>query len=356
MKKLLIATSAVVGLGLVSANHAAAQVETTLSGLVRVDLSDTGLSNSNMGMAVSRTQIQWNAEGTSDTGLTYGAQLRIRNGATAGQTQTVYFGGGFGQVTLGSNDGAADISNGIEAAGAGTGAVDGAGLFATDVEGLDAITAAEHAGTEDVAAITPVTGHDIDVKASGDVKITYTSPNFNGLTVAVSKGFDSDADNSNDNDEGYDLGVAYLGAFGDTAIGGHFAYANGKEAGTTNDYSEWMLGVNAGFGPITVGATYRKNEENTADTTVAIGAKYNFGPGNVSLNYAMSEDNGAELTSTILSADYTVAPGWVVATDISRNKGEVTGFTAPAAATAELVAAANSSSNTSWVIRNSVSF
>ena len=40
MKKLLIATSAVVGLGLVSADFAAAQLETSFSGLVRVRYTD----------------------------------------------------------------------------------------------------------------------------------------------------------------------------------------------------------------------------------------------------------------------------------------------------------------------------
>ncbi|MES2542025.1 MAG: porin [Pseudomonadota bacterium] len=103
MKKILLATSALVMVA------GAASAEVAVSGSARMGLVYDGDDT----VMTSRVRIVFTASGETDTGFAFGASMRAdQNGGnadgTANNDSTVYISGGFGKLTFGDVDSAAN--------------------------------------------------------------------------------------------------------------------------------------------------------------------------------------------------------------------------------------------------------
>ncbi len=332
MKKLLIATSAVVGLGLVSADFAAAQLETSFSGLVRVRYTDNNKDNNEGSLRTNRTQVNWSVKGTTDSGLTYGGQIRYRtadnNASFSVNKSNIFFGGGFGKVTLGNVDPAKDsVAAGVGKASA------GAGGFNWGIGSSHGISAPNTTGNN-----------------GGSDRILYVSPSFNGLTVAADAYTDDDNTENDGGQRGMSAGVKYSGEFADGSFNVAAGLHRGNNDNTNNAKNEkgYGLGADMTFGPISVGANYMKMDNYDGVDTfedqkhILVAAKYNFGPGSASISYGRGKAKNTKSVNTIiLGVDYTVAPGWSVYADVARNSKDSSN---------------NIKSNTSWLLGTNLSF
>lgn len=380
MKKLLIATSAVVGLGVVSADFAAAQLEVSFSGLVRVRMTKgtqttAGVATSanyapDTTFGVNRAQLQWDAKGTSDSGLTYGARIRVRpTGTSGGRHLTyIYAGGGFGKVTLGNQYG---ISGGSVYAGAGN-ASSGSG----GVDGHFSCSAGTVPAAGSNASLACPVADGAWARFDG---VGYSSPNFGGAQVHADFSLGNGSKNDGDGKGHMGLGLTYSADIGDGSVNAAATYykervesvVNGVGVVTESGVNApkiLQLAVDGTFGPVTVGMNYLSSGKSGASktlttagalkggqSTMLLAAKYNYGPGSVSLGYGRGSadtHDGAggsykdKTTTIVLSASYSVAPGWSVYGDYYRFSNK----------TGRAAVADNSESSNAWVIGSNVSF
>ncbi|NQY81762.1 MAG: porin [Alphaproteobacteria bacterium] len=438
MKKLLIATSAIVGLGLVSADFAAAELETSFSGLVRIRLvngaqanngvttggtsvvpeSWSGLdknddcilgknpltievnawgkneaatnpaasnnicylkalgvetpTNYSIGptLGVNRAQLQWDVKGTSDSGLTYGARIRVRpTSGAGGRVHTyVYFGSNFGQFTVGHSDGITGSAYvGVGMAGAGSGGLDGAGIgFSQPSAG---------------ASLAKIGSPVVDASYGANSRLAYKSPTISGLRVhaeyALGDGVESNGADAGHvaaaltysadlSDGSFNAIVSYLRARADDTLAD-----TSSQSATTQTKKVAMVGLDSTFGPVTIGANYldlgnsgglkkpTANKLKGSQRRYMFSVKYNFGPGAVSLAYARAtaavyKGSSAATAYTdrvsgyTVGLSYSVAPGWSVYGDLNRGT----------AATGRVAAAGKSASAsaTTWLLGTNVSF
>jgi outer membrane protein OmpU len=204
MKKLLLATS------ILAATAGFAAAEVTLSGDARMGVIDdfgTG------GMAfTSRARVKFTMSGETDGGLTFGANFRADNagGATTGDAGEVFISGGFGTLTMGDIDGAAQQA---------VGNVDGVGLT-----GLGDLNEATYIGAGSGLS-DPTAAY------------KYTAGSFTGIVSVTNPAAGSEATA---------VGVVY--AMGD------YTFAAGYEQAGSFDHI--ILGANATFGAVTVKANY----------------------------------------------------------------------------------------------------
>lgn len=203
MKKILLATTMLIG----TAGFAAAEV--TVSGDARMGIVDDGTAAG--AVLSSRARVKFDMSGETDGGLSFGASFRAHdsvaaNGGTAG---TVFISGAFGTLTMGDNDGAAQVS---------VGHVDGVG----------------YTGNGDLNEITYITGADDE-----SALYSYTAGAF---TVNASIG------QANLSDERA-VGVVYAGE--------GFKVKLGYEEDTVQG-SHVVLGGEAAFSGVTLKAVYGK--------------------------------------------------------------------------------------------------
>lgn len=166
-------------------------------------------------------------------------------------------------------------------------------------------------------------------------KIVYWTPNFNGFQAGISYGLDRnnagiegvvDVGGSNTaNDTAWDVGVAYDGDFGGVSFGADVTYQSNQNGGTTGpaveDRNSVRFGVNVGFAGFTVGGSYRdtNNEGNVADIDSMgwdLGVSYATGPYAVSLSYLYLEQDTAANSSLehtreqwVVGASYDLGAG-----------------------------------------------
>ena len=253
MKNVLLATSILA----LSAGFASAEI--TLSGDARMGI--IGGSGVDTGFT-SRARVKFTMSGETDGGLTFGASFRADNakavssyelifidanansivdpgeitlvetpgsGANTGTAGSVYISGGFGKLTMGDIDGAAQQA---------VGQVDGVGLTGLgDSNEIDYYAAG--GGTTDPTAA-----------------YEYTSGAFTGI-VSV-----TNPDNGNDN--WYALGMKY--AMGD------YTFALGYENNMDGINSQISAGATATFGAVKVKAVYAMEDffgSNYTETAVS---------------------------------------------------------------------------------------
>ena len=166
------------------------------------------------------------------------------------------------------------------------------------------------------------------------MKLTYLTPEFNGLQVGVS--FEPSGDTASDampavgGDSGtdtqqYNIGIAYSGKLGSADVSADLSYK--EDHGTAaNSTSGIRGGVNLTAGQITIGGSFKKIDaidsgiEGTANSPEEegfdVGIQYGKGPTVVSLTYlesdmplasgTMGDDTVEALT---IGASYSVDPG-----------------------------------------------
>ena len=309
MRKLLLGTTALAAAATLSANVALAEV--SISGSMEFTYQShdpgtttTGASNDEFS---SDQDIAIKFEKKTDTGLTIGMYQKLETASGTANTSSgvssdenyMYIKGGFGSITLGSNDGAGDQLT----------------RTAHDMLGVDALNDGNGTG--------------IAVKGGGNLKddnadlmddiddennITYILPKMGGLTVGASYA---------------DKGAGASGNADQTTFGAKYAFESGAVKGSihvgTNSVSgatagaastnHSSMGVDVSSGPFRAVIARAESDTSTASVTTEVtdyGVQYNVGNGLTltAVGTQIEENTGGETSDVVsLGAKYNIASG-----------------------------------------------
>ncbi|MSO80571.1 MAG: porin [Alphaproteobacteria bacterium] len=381
MKKLLLASTALVGASMLAAGPAAAgpvtsgnDFDLTLGGMIRVsaygvsqDISSglnpltgaaiTGTTSSGRGyrMYHPETEVWVKGSKKGDNGLTYGFEIELNAASTDATTSDESWifvsSDTWGRVEMGDQDDAGNrmtIDPGTSAVLKGNG-----GFY-----GGIGVQQWFNFGTEAAGQGVSPTRIDLEVSyeggASDATKVIYFTPRFAGFQLGAAftpdggqGGFTRDADNDGDFEEIINLAANYVGTMGDVGVSIGGAWWGGKgevaapvvgTANTTNDMVMWRAGAKMDFAGFSVSAAYMDlgrtgvttaNSDLGADSgdywTAGIG--YTTGPWGVSVGYYDSQKSRGtgvavnarefKLSWLAFGASYAVAPGWSLLADMS---------------------------------------
>jgi hypothetical protein len=300
------------------------------------------------------------ADGKTDSGLTYGAQIQIlkndNDPEDGDDQQFAYLGGDWGKIEAGDADGAADKLAIYAPSDFGTGGVTGkyyqylnSGTIFGDVSGYTSIAA----GNKRYKAFDSETAS----------KLSYYTPRFAGFQIGASYapdgagqgkrddrvGTDGDLDGlykqaTNKAFENYvEVGANYEGNLDDVgfALGGSYVYAGSKgdfNNTKVEDLNAYQAGASVNFMGFTLGGGYvwqgesgiTESTTNKQDSTgYNFGLQYETGPFIVGANALFAENQGYsnkdnQLDVYSVGATYIVAPGlstFVEGTFVPANEG-----------------------------------
>ncbi len=322
MKKILLCSAALVGVAFAAA-PAMAQVDVTVGGHTKnyIGWADNSGDARDFDM-LRESEIHFNAEGTADNGLTYGFHVEAEaDGDDSFEVEEsyLYLASSLGRVNIGAEDGAAYLLQ--VAAPSADANIDGLRQYInpfTDIASIDYAN---------------------DVTGTSD-KVTYLSPNWNGLQFGLSytpsidevadlesittiaeavevagpavlgnsalNGFSPDDDN-----DFYEGAVRYEGTFNNIgfAVGG--GYGQGQDA---DDFQQWNVGADFDIGAFGVGAAYTKAESEILDAeqdVIVVGADYTTGPFQFGASYLNldGQDDSADADRYAGGVVYTVTQG-----------------------------------------------
>lgn len=327
MKKILLASSAVVAAGLMSAPaFAADQIKLDVGGKMEqyfgyVDQDDTATFESNKTGINTDVELYFTGASTLDNGLTVGAviELDAMVGDGDADEQYAYVEGAFGKVIAGQKNGVVS-QMAVEAPQYGLGA--------------DELT--------DWVRIDPAFNLAADTTSDrDDASVSYVSPQLAGfsagLTYTPTPGGALVTDAENNTHNGWEASVAYNAEYGNgiavAADAGYMTASHAKALVNAEDQKGWRTGVVVGYQGIEVGGAYAKTDDfagvkDDEQTVWQAGAGYKTGPYGVSLNYINSNTETAEehdFDQWQLGATYTMGPGVTLAATAFTMDGEVDG-------------------------------
>ncbi len=316
MKKVLMASSAIVGAAALAVSPAAAQ-ELELSAFQQFMSSsgDADLDDSDRGFAFS-TNTEVHVKGTimADNGITFG--FRVEFEADSGETNNVdensiWASGSFGKIELGNNDGPEDtfMINGSNSG--------------VDYGGVGNPTANFLSAAYQGAARTSIDLQN-GADSSDGTKINYTTPNFNGFSAGVAYTPDSsdgndgntfNQENSTGTHDHIGVGLGYDGEFNGVGIElglvGGFGHADAEPEDDIYGFGGGIAISFAGF-TIASGANYDDADGNGGKGWgVDLGIGYGTGPWSFSINgiYSEDDDSNDELYAGSANIGYNLAPG-----------------------------------------------
>lgn len=365
MKKLLLATTALSVLAAGSAMAAAPKV--TLGGHANVQVGVTNQDSTyeaatNESGIYARdthsrtdTEVRVNVDGKTDSGLKYGAEVRLaadvnRNDNTSAnnnaQSGLIYVENALGRVEAGPTGSASEALQ-VDAStlARGTGGIDGDFYHYID---LDNSASGNGSGIWAFAALPALpTSAGMGMMDNSNMqrqdiatanKISYYSPRISGVQLGVSytpdlqeRGTANGFSGSNGNATAsmknvWNAGLNYQGQYRGVGIE---AAATGEwgsnESATRDDLRAYNLGLNVSYMGFTVGGSWMASPEygftKTSDISAkgwSLGGAYEYGPFGVSVTYLNSTVNNAiaagqdaDFDNTVVSADYQLAPGLV---------------------------------------------
>jgi hypothetical protein len=269
MRKVLLATTALVAIGGVTAANA----DISISGNYEWEYTsyDTG---STFG---SDNHIKITAVNAADNGMTFTAVTKLGNGDL--DSNHIKVDGDFGTVYLGDVDGNSAAS-----------LLDGALGRNRDIEGQGgAGTEATHSGTADTA-----------VFLEGVADIIYMSPSMGGLKIGLSADLtDSDASPS---DGAMDMAVSY-------SMSGVNLYAGGTSG---QAFDESNFGVSTSLAGLTIGVGARTESGTSKAKQNDVGLSYTLTNG-IKLGALSASGTGRNGTTKIkqsnVGASYAIVPG-----------------------------------------------
>ena len=288
MRKFLLSTSALAGAALLSS---AAIADVNISGTVEWEMisGDTDNTATDGTSMVMMNEVNIDFTNKTDSGLTitFNADLDTDGGGVDDNSMSIS--GGFGKLTVGNTDGAADAM-----------AIDGKDLVAEE-HGMS--------GTLNTTynTIKQDTGSQLD---GNDNKVTYMLPAMGGFSAGVSFA-DSGANTSTDTTS---FGAQYAMEANGAAV--TIAYTSETEENATEDKDARTIGAKVVMNGISFIANQMNYEESGEDQTGnSFGVAYTLSSG-LSLGYATVtvEDDGAtqtgeEFTANHYEAAYSIASG-----------------------------------------------
>ena len=304
MKKLLLVTTALVGVTMISAPAAAANIDIGVNGTlkfygVHAD-NDEAATDSRYETEFRRSsKLVFTGETTLDNGLTVGAvtELTIADGGTGVITDETYgyFSGQWGRVNLGVEDGAAYLLQ--VAAPSADSSVDGIGV---SIQALDPLT-------DQDSALSMNNGGFVEDVATWDYqhadfgaadRLTYLTPKFNGFQGGVSYtprntiadnnlAMAVDDDNTDHVENLWEVAARWDGTVQGVGIGVGAGYSAASqevaplaatvEAGTVGQYwfndapSTWNVGASVAFNGFSLGASYLTTDTSRTAQTLDVG-------------------------------------------------------------------------------------
>jgi outer membrane protein OmpU len=330
MKKLLIGSTALFAVAALSNTAAAEPTTLKMSGQVDVAYSildnDTnvaatdGTDGDGIGFGNPATQIIFDWTGATEAGLQYGARLDYRFQSNTTDEQYVFFGGNWGRLVFGGDDGV--IDNNVPG---------GESVLAGDY-GWDGFHSAHtNAGTAGLVST-------LDTGTDDAMKFSYYSPSFAGFSFGASY-IPNPNSGSNTTGSGVSntrtLGaagrsdgaqmegtLAYSGNFDAVGLSLGVGYAYQDLGGSaTDDATGLMAGGTISVAGFSLGVGYGDNGDTNCATGAACdaghwwnaGLAYSFGPGAASIGYMETEDGTDGADDTIegiyLDVDYRLAEG-----------------------------------------------
>ena len=327
MKRVLLGTTAVVGLGLLipAPVFAAEPMSLSIDGTVRVELfivsqDDEAQFTRNHHLELDDGGLNFRAAGEADNGLVYGAKIEVDTDAGGGgvaiDEQMLFFSGSWGRLELGDEDGADNtMYNHGGDLNSGAGGFDGGPGSAFDFNGVS-------------AASPDITG------ASDATKITYYTPRINGFQLGASytpdtnafgaAGLNANVANTSGIKDHFGLGANFVQSFDDVAIRLSAVWSGGDaEALATENTNAWGVGGQVGFGNFNIAAGYGDNGDSGETIGLIddkeffdIAVQYSTGPYTVSAGYytgsastGVAGQTDDDVNFFAVGAAYSVAPG-----------------------------------------------
>ena len=337
MKKQLIGTTALVGVGALATAGVAQEAEAaeplslSIGGYYQTSLEyrdeddDTGEPGANRQEfdIYNDGEIQFTASTTLDNGIGVRARIEYEAknqgaGSTIVDERWIQFSGGFGQLKIGQDDNASNAMHYQAPVASGNMGVN-TPTFAVPLAGGNRITS------------YPTTY----VNTNGDAdKIIWFSPRIAGFQLGLSYGPDNAPNQTSipsfDNNAGaqedvFSVGLNFVETFNDIDVAVSAGYLTGQtEANTTvtglnsDDIEQFSAGLNVGFAGFTVGASLRLSNQglNNSDLTIwDAGVTYATGPLTVGFTYLHGEAEDPfsggddETDQGVFTAVYNIGPG-----------------------------------------------
>ena len=333
MKKVLLATSALVTAGLLSSPVLAQQDSQEGSAMMAMSdessisiwqefgySSATDNPDPESGATANRSgmyndgELTFNFASTSDSGLRYAisTELEVNNNQAGIDEASLSLGTAeFGTVTLGAND---DVSS----------------TFATYLPGGRNMATGDDWSTGPIDAagddVGTGGGSGISYSATGaeygdSNKIAYRSPSYSGFSFGGSYAIgdpEVEQDGGDDTGENADIsyGVGYSTELAGASIDLQYS---ARSDGEDDSVSQTQYGLNVGFGKLSLAASVKDSESPAKDTvaatdvsTTGIGVGYKINDSiSVAANMVNSEDDVSDnsLDTVSYSFSYTIAPG-----------------------------------------------
>jgi hypothetical protein len=346
MRKILLATTALVGVVLAGASQAAPASPISLN-VGGYDDFVAGFFHEASGVMPTGTRtngkdfenefkLSFDATGKASNGVEYGANIGLWNGSEVTNLWSgggngvvlnsgyVWMSGAFGKVLFGDEHGASDLF--VYAPTVGEGQVDGRYRDFVEAQNLAFFQASGIDNTEHSTKITyytPKVGNDSNKVQLG---VSYIPTLYNyGQSAVLTQS--SSALTGNANSPYTDVvkgAVQYTGSFhpvdltasaqvltgssshnplGATTLGGALGGGVSGSASKAQDFTAWGVGLQAGFSGLTLGASYtdqgRYNTihgQNKAQDIASIGAKYEFDKVGVGANWLTGQGYADYLT------------------------------------------------------------
>lgn len=344
MKKVLLGTTALLGVGLMAGTAAASEgIKLSLGGFYRTsytvnfdDDNGTELGNDqNTDGLFTNGEVHFNGSLTMDNGLTAGVRIELEAEQEGDQIDEsyVYFQGGFGTVRIGNDDSAlqgACITP--------PGLTTNFGAFSPDNWSSNDGVAIGSGG-----AINAPTSNSVCFGVDNDAtKLVYYSPSFGGFTFALSYTPDGGAEgdgahsahygmgdrpdgSSQNNVSGY-VSYGYEGEGWGLNIGGGADFVGRVDGDGDGDTDEqradyYQTGVVLNFGGLSVGGAFQYYNDfgGTEDDgwVAGGGVSYNVDAWTVGMQYSHLEmdntsgddDFDASRDRIVLTGEYAMGPG-----------------------------------------------
>jgi outer membrane protein OmpU len=345
MKKVLIASTALVAAGLLSSGSASAAEKIKLNlggfskwwvvGAWQDSAFEAGTSRGYANVDVKGdNEIFFSGDTTLDNGMKIGVNIELEAGGGVETSQTppdvidksfIFIESGIGKVIVGSEANGTVLLHVM--------APDAAGNWGSE----SLLTSG--ASVVQPANVTVMKTTEIDTDDNAD-KITYVTPTFYGLTLGAS--YIPHAGNAANKGEDnynmpasmsvYGVGAGYANTFGGVGVklSSGFVWGDANAASVTGDLQELSAGGQLSYGPVTVGGSYRQRilddksalQNGRTDPFTNIdgrvwdaGIQYDGGAWQVSLSYLNSQNEDTSvigkdsLTVYQVSGKYNLSPG-----------------------------------------------
>ncbi|MBL4692202.1 MAG: porin, partial [Magnetovibrio sp.] len=309
MKKILLATTAVVALSTVSAEaFAADKIKLELGGFMRqfagvvnhdeATAANTGIARSVDLMQWANSEVYFRGNTKLDNGLTVAADIQL-------ETSTRNAAGGR-QLDVSSLQISSDAMGALTV-GPTTHGYDDFAVRAPLVGELDWGDTQSFGSVAATSALAATAYSQASVANSDDLggkgmKVKYVSPNFSGAQVfgswaAAIGGGGAITAASNTNTDTYSYGVGFSGEVGGASISADLMHAM-----INADYDENHVGLSVGMAGFTVAGSYinyndlrgatAATKSNSDGSTYELGVGYETGPYSVAVAYSKSKSTG----------------------------------------------------------------